>query len=146
MHPRVPLPLAFGSLRPLAFSAQVLHPGADRREIISSARSGHVFVLPLPRHSLVRQDQARQLYVRGGSAGGGRQAGSRKGLHLVRHLSDRQQPRRWRPFTFRPSRSPAPTRGAGSSSRTWNTPPVVSTLDPTHQRATNALASVTSAK
>ena len=28
--------------------------------------------------------------------------------------------------------SPAETPCAGSSSRTWNTPPVVSTLDPTH--------------
>ena len=31
--------------------------------------------------------------------------------------------------------SPAPIRGAGSSSRTWNTPPAVSTRDPTHHRA-----------
>jgi hypothetical protein len=38
--------------------------------------------------------------------------------------------------------SPAPTRGSGSSSRTWNTPPAVSTFAPTHHRATNALASV----
>jgi hypothetical protein len=37
---------------------------------------------------------------------------------------------------------PAPTRGAGSSSRTWNTPPAVSTFDPTHQRATKAPARV----
>jgi hypothetical protein len=41
--------------------------------------------------------------------------------------------------------SPAPIRGAGLSSRTWKTPPTVSTLDPTHQRATKALASVASA-
>jgi hypothetical protein len=47
MRGRVPLQLVFGSLRPLAFSAQVLHPGADRREIIGSARSGHVFSPPL---------------------------------------------------------------------------------------------------
>ena len=40
----------------------------------------------------------------------------------------------------------APTRGAGSSSRTWNTPPIVSILSPTHHRATKALASVVSAK
>jgi hypothetical protein len=32
--------------------------------------------------------------------------------------------------------SPAPTRGAGSSSRTWKTPPAVSTLAATHHRAT----------
>jgi hypothetical protein len=37
---------------------------------------------------------------------------------------------------------PCPTRGAGSSSRTWNTPPAVSAFEPTHHRATNALASV----
>src|SRR5215469_12259570 len=37
---------------------------------------------------------------------------------------------------------PAPTLGAGSSSRTWKTPPVGSTLAPTHHRATKALASV----
>jgi hypothetical protein len=36
-------------------------------------------------------------------------------------------------------------RGAGSSSLTWKAPPVVSALDPTHHRATNALASVASA-
>ena len=42
--------------------------------------------------------------------------------------------------------SPAPIRGAGCSSRTWNTPPATSTLDPTHHRATKALASVASAK
>ena len=41
--------------------------------------------------------------------------------------------------------SPAPTRGAGSSSLTWKTPPAVSTLDPMHHRATNALARVVSA-
>jgi hypothetical protein len=40
----------------------------------------------------------------------------------------------------------APTRSAGSSSRTRNTPPVVSTLLPIHHRATKALARVTSAK
>jgi hypothetical protein len=53
------------------------------------------------------------------------------------HLSD---------FSSRPMRpahspygvlcNPAPTRGAGSSSRTWNTPPVVSTFDPMHHPAT----------
>jgi len=32
--------------------------------------------------------------------------------------------------------NPAPTRGAGSSSRIWNTPPAVSTLEPTHHRET----------
>jgi hypothetical protein len=37
----------------------------------------------LPRRSLVRQDQARQLYVRSGGAGTGRSAGPRQGLHLV---------------------------------------------------------------
>jgi hypothetical protein len=37
-------------------------------------------------------------------------------------------------------------RGTGSSSRTWNTPPVVSVFDPTHHRATKALARVASAK
>jgi hypothetical protein len=37
---------------------------------------------------------------------------------------------------------PAPTRDAGSSSRTWNMLPVVSTLHPAHRRATKALASV----
>ena len=42
--------------------------------------------------------------------------------------------------------SPAPTRGAGSSSRTRNTPPAASALDPTHHRATKALASVGSTK
>jgi hypothetical protein len=42
--------------------------------------------------------------------------------------------------------SPDPTRGTGSSSRTWKTPPVVSILDPTHHRTTKALASVASAK
>ena len=43
--------------------------------------------------------------------------------------------------------SPAPTRrGAGSSSRTRNTPPVVSTFAPTHHRATDALATVASLK
>ena len=39
-----------------------------------------------------------------------------------------------------------PTRGAGSSSRTWNIPPVVSILGPAHHRATKALASIASAK
>jgi hypothetical protein len=34
----------------------------------------------------------------------------------------------------------ASSLGAGSSSRTWNIPPAVSTLDPAHQRATKALA------
>ena len=37
-------------------------------------------------------------------------------------------------------------RGAGSSSRTWNMPATLSTLDRTHHDATNALASVVSAK
>jgi len=41
---------------------------------------------------------------------------------------------------------PLPTRASGSSSRTWNTPPAVSTRLPMHHRATNALASVASAK
>ena len=36
----------------------------------------------------------------------------------------------------------APTSGAGSSSRTWNALPVVSTLLPTHHRTTKALARV----
>jgi hypothetical protein len=40
----------------------------------------------------------------------------------------------------------APIRGVGSSSRIRNTPPSVSILDPAHQRATNALASVASRK
>ena len=44
--------------------------------------------ISLPRHPLVRQDQAGQLYVRGGSAGTGRQARSRKGLQLVKRPSD----------------------------------------------------------
>ena len=44
--------------------------------------------LPLPRHPLVRQDQAGQLYVRGGSAGTRRSAGPRKGLHLVGSRGD----------------------------------------------------------
>ena len=35
---------------------------------------------------------------------------------------------------------PAPTRGSGSSLRTWNTPPAVSVFALTHHRATNALA------
>jgi hypothetical protein len=39
--------------------------------------------LSLPRRSLVRQDQARQLHVRGAGSGAGCQTGSRKGLHLV---------------------------------------------------------------
>ena len=39
-----------------------------------------------------------------------------------------------------------PTRGAGSSSRTWNIPPVVAILGPAHHRATKALASIASAK
>ena len=42
--------------------------------------------------------------------------------------------------------SAAPIRGAGSSSRTRNTPPAVSALDPWHHRATKALASVAFAK
>ena len=42
--------------------------------------------------------------------------------------------------------SPAPIRGAGSSSRMRNTPPSVSIFDPAHHRATNALASVASRK
>jgi hypothetical protein len=43
--------------------------------------------------------------------------------------------------------APPPIRGAGSSSsRTCNTPPVVSTLDAARHRATKALASVASAK
>src|SRR6516164_10867320 len=42
--------------------------------------------------------------------------------------------------------SPASTRGYGSSSRTSNMPPAVSTFAPMHHRATNALASVASAK
>ena len=42
--------------------------------------------------------------------------------------------------------APAPTRASGSSSRTWNTPPAVSTFAPTHQRETNALARGASAK
>jgi hypothetical protein len=45
----------------------------------------------------------------------------------------------------RPMR-PRPIRGANSSSRTWNAPPAVSTLAPMRHRATNALASGTSAK
>ena len=40
----------------------------------------------------------------------------------------------------------APTLGAGSSSLTWKTPPVGSTLAPTHHRATKALARAASAK
>ena len=42
--------------------------------------------LPLPRHSLVRQNQAGQLHVRSRGAGTGRQAGPREGLHLVRQI------------------------------------------------------------
>jgi len=42
--------------------------------------------------------------------------------------------------------SPAPIRGAGSSSRTGNTPPTVSTFAPTHHRATKAPASAASRK
>jgi hypothetical protein len=38
--------------------------------------------------------------------------------------------------------SPDPTHGAGSSSRTWNIPPAISTFAPMHHRATNARASV----
>jgi hypothetical protein len=40
----------------------------------------------------------------------------------------------------------APTCGSGSSSRTCNTPPAVSTFAPTHHPATKALASVASPK
>jgi hypothetical protein len=41
---------------------------------------------------------------------------------------------------------PAPIRGIGSSSRTRYTPSTISTFCEAHQRVTNALASVTSAK
>ena len=44
--------------------------------------------IPLPRRSLVREDQARWLLVRSASAGAGRQAGPRKGLHRVGPSTD----------------------------------------------------------
>jgi hypothetical protein len=57
--------------------------GARQRSSLGQYRQSCV---PLPRHSVVRQDQAGLLHVRGASAGARGQAGSRKSLHFVRAL------------------------------------------------------------
>jgi hypothetical protein len=42
VHRCVPLQIAFGSLRPLALSAQFLHAGADGGKVVSGTGSVHV--------------------------------------------------------------------------------------------------------
>ena len=65
-------------------------------------------------------------------------ASATKGQRLTGGLSSRTAPTR-RTERSRSSYgvlcSPAPTRGSGSSSRTWNAPPIVSTFAPAHHPA-----------